>query len=30
MADFGNVKRSEIDGKVWFVVSPVKNLGFVK
>ena len=30
MADIGNVKRSEIAGKVWFVVSPVTNLGFVK
>ena len=28
-ADIGNVKRSEIDGKVWFVVSG-KNFGFVK
>jgi len=30
MANIGNVKRSEIAGKVWFVVSPVKDLGFVK
>ena len=28
-ADIGNVKRSEIEGKVWFVVSG-KNFGFVK
>ena len=26
----GNVKRSEIAGKVWFVVSPMKHFGFVK
>ena len=30
MANIGNVKRSEIAGKVWFVISPMKNLGFVK
>ena len=29
-AEIGNVKRSEIEGKVWFVVSPRKNFGFVK
>ena len=28
-ADIGNVKRSEIEGKVWFVVSR-KNFGFVR
>ena len=30
MADIGNVKRSEIEGKVWFTVSPVTHLGFVR
>lgn len=29
-ADIGNVKRSEIRGKVWLVVSPMKHFGFVK
>ena len=29
-ADIGTVKRSEIDGKVWFVVSPGKTFGFVR
>ena len=29
-ADIGAVKRSEIDGKVWFVVSPGKTFGFVR
>ena len=29
-ADIGSVKRSEIDGKVWFVVSPGKTFGFVR
>ncbi|MBQ8802712.1 MAG: signal peptidase I [Tyzzerella sp.] len=29
-ANIGNVKRSEIEGKVWFVVSPGDNFGFVK
>lgn len=29
-ADVGNVKRSEIEGKVWFTVSPKKHLGFVR
>ena len=29
MADVGNVKRSEIEGKVWFTVSPTKHFGFV-
>ena len=28
--NIGNVKRSEIVGKVWFVVSPMKHFGFVK
>ena len=28
--NMGNVKRSEIEGKVWFVISPMKHLGFVK
>ncbi len=30
MADVGNVKRSEIYGKAWFVISPFSNFGFVK
>ncbi len=30
MPNVGNVKKSEITGKVWFVISPVKHLGFVK
>ena len=30
VADIGNVKRTEIEGKVWFVISPMKHLGFVK
>lgn len=30
MADIGNVKRSEIYGKVWFVASFGKDFGFVK
>ena len=29
-ANIGNVKREEIAGKVWFVVSPMQNLGFVR
>ena len=29
-ANIGNVKRSEIAGKVWFVVSPMQDAGFVK
>ena len=29
-ANIGNVKRSEIAGKVWFVVSPMKHFGFVR
>ena len=29
-ADVGNVKRSYIFGKAWFVVSPKNNFGFVK
>ena len=29
-ADIGAVKRSEIDGKVWFVVSPGRTFGFVR
>ena len=28
--DVGNVKRSEIEGKVWFIISPVSQIGFVK
>ena len=30
MANIGNVKRSEIVGKVWFVISPMKHIGFVR
>ena len=30
VANIGNVKRNEIAGKVWFVVSPMKHFGFVK
>ena len=30
MANVGNVKKSEIAGKVWFVISPMKHFGFVK
>ncbi len=30
MADIGNVKRSEIEGKAWLVVSPFSNFGRVK
>ena len=29
-ANVGNIKRSEIVGKVWFVISPAKHLGTVK
>lgn len=29
-ADVGNVKRSYIYGKAWFVISPRKDFGFVK
>ncbi len=28
--NIGNVKKSEIAGKVWFVVSPMKHFGFVR
>lgn len=30
MADIGAVKKSEIYGKVWLVLSPGKNFGFIK
>ncbi|MBM6684373.1 signal peptidase I [Faecalicatena contorta] len=30
MADVGNVKRSYIYGKAWFVISPWENFGFVR
>ena len=30
MADVGNVKRSYIYGKAWFVLSPFDHMGFVK
>ena len=29
MADIGNVKRSEIEGKVWFVLSPKDRFGLL-
>ena len=29
MADFGNVKRSEIEGKVWFILSPKDRFGLL-
>lgn len=29
-ADVGNVQLSDIEGKVWFVISPSEHLGFVK
>lgn len=29
-ANIGNIKRNEISGKVWFVVSPMKHFGFVR
>lgn len=29
-ANIGNVKRTEIAGKVWFVISPMSHFGFVK
>lgn len=30
MADIGNVKRSEIEGKAWFNITPGSRFGFVK
>ena len=30
VANIGNVKRAEIKGKVWFVIAPKDNFGFVK
>lgn len=30
MADIGTVKRSEIYGKAWFIVSPYDHFGFIK
>lgn len=29
-ANVGNVDKQDMEGKVWFVVSPIKKLGFVK
>ena len=29
MADIGNVKRSEIEGKVWFILSPKDRFGLL-
>lgn len=28
--DIGNVKRSEIEGKAWFIISPVDQIGFIE
>lgn len=28
--DVGNVKRSEIEGKAWFIISPASQIGFIK
>lgn len=30
MADIGNVKRSEIEGKVWLILSPKERFGLIK
>lgn len=30
MADIGNVKRSEIEGKAWFKIWPAGQIGFIK
>ncbi|MEF9941270.1 MAG: signal peptidase I [Lachnospiraceae bacterium] len=30
MADVGNVKKSEIKGKAWFVAAPRKSFGFIR
>ena len=30
IANIGNVERAEIAGKVWFVISPMENIGFVR
>ena len=29
-ANIGNVKKEYIVGKAWFIVSPLKDFGFVK
>ncbi|XCP83722.1 signal peptidase I [Roseburia hominis] len=29
IADIGNVKRSEIEGKAWFIIAPGKHFGFI-
>jgi len=29
LADIGNVKKSEIEGKTWFILSPRQHFGFV-
>ncbi len=29
-ADVGNVRRKDIYGKAWFVISPIKNIGFIR
>ena len=28
--DIGNVKRSEIEGKAWFIISPAGKIGFIR
>ena len=30
MSDVGNVKRTHIYGKAWFVLSPFEHFGFIK
>jgi len=30
LADIGNVKKTEIEGKAWFVFSPRQHFGFIK
>ena len=29
-ANIGNVKKEDIVGKAWFIISPFKNMGFIK
>ena len=29
-ADVGNVERKDIYGKAWFVVSPLRHIGFIR
>jgi len=30
MADIGNVKKAEIEGKAWFILMPQKRFGFIR